>query len=48
MIVGFLVLVGLVCGAAVLRRRRRRTVYLRMSDAWVREHVDDPLPDHLA
>jgi hypothetical protein len=42
-------LVGIVLVALVggVRRWRRRTVYLRMSDTWLRDHVDDPLPEHL-
>ena len=45
------VALALVLGALVLsgyvRHCRRRTVYLRMSDGWLRDHADDPLPEHL-
>jgi hypothetical protein len=43
LVLGFVLVVAL----AGLRRWRRRTVYLRMSDDWLREHVDDPFLDHL-
>lgn len=45
--IGLGVLVGV---RAAVRRWRRRTRYLpleRMSDAWVRSHAADPVPDHL-
>jgi hypothetical protein len=50
MLAGLLLLAAAAaCGTwlVVRRWRRRRTVYIRMSDAWIRDHADDPLPDHL-
>jgi hypothetical protein len=45
--VAIAVLIVIALAAAAVRRWRRRTVYLRMSDRWLRDHVADPLPDHL-